>query len=201
MEAVEIDRPPAGTACAICKACGHFCPGKLYSADGETAICEDCRAGTSCPQAMARKSLDDIVEHSIVPRLDTPSGPVRSIPIPQRPENLLLTKAIELVSRELEAGADSLEETAGDVDDEGLRDCAAENRKIATAIRENHPAWMGFAYSAPSESIYEKSLERARSELKIIRYELERLHERETALAAIETALASNIQAEESTRV
>lgn len=49
---IEVDRPPAGTACESCKAKGHFCPARAYGEAGEPR-CLFCASDVKCPTAIA----------------------------------------------------------------------------------------------------------------------------------------------------
>lgn len=52
---VEIDTPPAGTACAPCQRKRHFCPARVYR-DDEPA-CPACAAGAECETSQALRRL------------------------------------------------------------------------------------------------------------------------------------------------
>jgi len=44
------DPPPAGTACSLCKAAGHFCPARGYL--GDAAVCPACGDGEPCERTL-----------------------------------------------------------------------------------------------------------------------------------------------------
>jgi hypothetical protein len=121
----------------------------------------------------------------------------RSMPAPTI-QDPTLSRAFELVIKEMESSLDSLKDS-GD-DDPELQNCIKREAEIVATLRDYHPARMGLSASGRGFSLYERSLERARADLSIIDLELQRLQKRKTALEAIVLALAANVDAESETR-
>jgi hypothetical protein len=74
-----VDRPAAGTWCAVCKAAGHFCQATCYSGFGEDQpYCEGCDSGVPCARNKAlEKAVEDFEPES---RNDAAPAPVKVIP-------------------------------------------------------------------------------------------------------------------------
>lgn len=76
----EMDVPPAGTPCVVCKAMGHFCAADQYTAgDSGNGICNACVNQQDCEVVRVRKAKPQ--PFSAEP-FDVPISPARSIPIP-----------------------------------------------------------------------------------------------------------------------
>lgn len=51
----DLDKPPAGTWCCVCRATGHFCQAEVYTAgDSGNAICAACQRMEDCPVTKLR---------------------------------------------------------------------------------------------------------------------------------------------------
>lgn len=78
MKSEDIDRPPAGTECCVCRTSGHYCPASRYVGNTDTGICEPCVLGKDCPtHAAIRKAtnnFEDLAEPEHVPT------PARTVP-------------------------------------------------------------------------------------------------------------------------
>jgi len=69
--ASQIDRPPLGTPCIVCKRLGHWCPAHRYIGSTDDGICNPCAESEDCPQVKARsKTLVD--EDVFTPTLPAP---------------------------------------------------------------------------------------------------------------------------------
>lgn len=55
----DIDRPPAGTACATCKAMGHYCSARVFVGQTDVGVCEPCLREENCPVIAALNKTDE----------------------------------------------------------------------------------------------------------------------------------------------
>lgn len=69
--ASQIERPPLGTPCIVCKRLGHWCPAHRYIGSTDDGICNPCADKEDCPQVKARskKVMDEDV---FTPTIPTP---------------------------------------------------------------------------------------------------------------------------------
>lgn len=72
-----VDRPPAGTACATCRAMGHYCPAKAFKGMTDVGLCEPCLREENCPAIAAIQKRDTV---AYVDRPERVPAPVRVVP-------------------------------------------------------------------------------------------------------------------------
>lgn len=97
VDEVELDRPPAGTACARCKRKAHFCPAVTY--DGDEAVCLHCEDGVECPTSAAIRRLSADYDGRGDFVADVAPGEVRHIEPPRAASVAAREAAEEVKSR------------------------------------------------------------------------------------------------------
>lgn len=151
------------------------------------------RAAGVVPQPHRRGPMNERKEELRV------TTPVTIVTVPEKvqPPDMTLSRAFELVIAEMEGNIDCLREQEDDPDiAEGIK----HDEDVVGTLRGWHPAFMGFSSSAPRVSIYERALQRAESELRLINLEIGRLQMRKGALTPMVDALKLNINAERESR-
>jgi len=112
--------------------------------------------------------------------------------------NITLSRAFEMVMAELRQGIDNLEDVGDDSDD--WKAAMKSQKDIVDLLHDSHPAFLGFSNTGAKTSIYERAMERAKTELHIINLEIQRLQMRRDALTPMLKAMGENIANERDTR-
>ena len=154
---------------------------------------EGTSSDQSDPKEENMSSLAVVPTHTEVSRTVVSSVPKGAV-IP----SLFLSRAFEMVIAEMESSLDDLK----DSDDNSIEmaNCIKNEQDIIRSLRDYHPAVMGSSSTGACVSIYERALERAEAELRIINLELQRLTKRKAALEPMIAAMKSNTEAERDTR-
>lgn len=134
----------------------------------------------------------------------TVAHPVTIVTVPGKPskEDMppTLSRAFEMVIAEINADIERLEDHADDQEDEELQNCLAHEKELVGTLHDYHPAMMGSTATGIKPSVYERAMERAEEELRIIELEIARLQKRRDALKPVYAALKAAHEAERETR-
>lgn len=94
MPTEDIERPPAGSSCIVCKGNGHFCPAKVYRED--EMLCLECRDGVPCSRQQLTQTRRTVVILGETVELEerVAKSPRREIIVP-RSSTSIIAKPIE----------------------------------------------------------------------------------------------------------
>ena len=112
--------------------------------------------------------------------------------------DLTLSRAFELVIAEMEASVDSMRDTLDDSED--MAACIKSHEALVGELRGWHPAQMGSSASGTKTSIYERAMDQAEAELRIIDLEIQRLEMRGKALKPMLEAMKTSMPWERESR-
>jgi hypothetical protein len=126
--------------------------------------------------------------------------PVTIVTVATDPSNpdMTLSRAFELVIAEFEASADSIRDSGAGSED--AEECAKSQEALINELRAWHPVAIGMSASSAGTSIYERAMQRAEAELRIIELEIKRLEMRRNALKPMLEAMKTSIYWERESR-
>lgn len=185
-----VERTQSETTTTVVQASAYKPPGMTRQREpGEKFLSHTCECGCG---STTRPGWRFIKGHEHAPA----GTPKTGLPIEASPADMTLSRAFELVTAELRMSADSMLEM-GDDDFDGY---VKAHEEAIVLLQDNHPSICGTSALAAGKSIYERALEQANDELRILDMEFRRIERRRSALRGIVAGLEANIEGVKSTQ-